>query len=57
MIAGETKLLGGRPLPTKMEMIPAGKKGYSTVLHYLSLEFDQPLEDQFFTTQNMPRIQ
>lgn len=50
------KLLGGRVLPAKMEMIPADKKGNKTVLLYNSLVFDTPLEDSFFTTQNITKV-
>ena len=57
MISSEIKLLGGKMLPSRMEMIPADKKGQKTVLIYNELEFDKPIEDRFFTTQNMPKIQ
>ena len=57
MIAGDIKILGGKLLPSRMEMIPADKKGQKTVLLYNSLVFDKPIEDNFFTTQNMPRVQ
>jgi outer membrane lipoprotein-sorting protein len=49
----DIKLLGGRLLPGKMEMIPANKKGNKTVLLYNSLIFDTPLDDSFFSTQNI----
>lgn len=48
--------LGGRFLPARMEMIPSDKKGNKTVLMYTSIVFDTPIEDSFFTTQNMTRI-
>jgi outer membrane lipoprotein-sorting protein len=57
MHAGEVKMLGGKLLPSRMEMIPADKKGYKTVLVYNNLVFDKPIEDGFFTTQNMPQLQ
>ena len=56
MQCSEVKTLGGKLLPAKMEMTPADKKGYKTVLLYNALEFDKPIEDNFFTTQNMPRV-
>lgn len=56
MKTSEIKMLGGRLLPSKMEMIPADKKNNKTVLIYNSLEFDKPIDDNFFTTQNMPRL-
>ena len=56
MHCSDVKMLGGKLLPAKMEMIPMDKKGYKTILVYNALEFDKPIEDSFFTTQNMPRV-
>lgn len=56
MHSSDIKMLGGRLLPAKMEMIPANKKGNKTVLIYNSLAFDMPLNDSFFTTQNMTKV-
>jgi outer membrane lipoprotein-sorting protein len=49
------KTMGGRTIPCKMEMIPAGKKGQETVILYNSAIFNQPIADDFFTTQNMKK--
>jgi outer membrane lipoprotein-sorting protein len=49
MISSDVKLLGGKLLPARLEMIPAEKKGNI----YKSLEFDQVIKDDFFTTQHM----
>lgn len=57
MIASDIKLLGGKLLPARLEMIPNEKKGNKTVLIYNALQFDKPIEDNFFTTQNMPKVQ
>jgi outer membrane lipoprotein-sorting protein len=56
MHTSEIKMLGGRLLPSRMEMIPTDKKGNKTVLIYNSIVFDQPLDDAFFTVQQMTRI-
>jgi outer membrane lipoprotein-sorting protein len=56
MHATDIKMLGGRMLPARLEMVPADKKGNKTVLIYTSLRFDQDLPDQLFTTQNMPKV-
>lgn len=56
MKTSDLKMLGGRLLPSRMEMIPADKKNNKTVLIYNSLEFDKPIDDNFFTSQNMPRV-
>jgi hypothetical protein len=56
LIASDIRMLGGRMLPARMEMIPADKKGHKTVLIYHSLSFDKPIDDNFFSTQNMQRV-
>jgi len=53
MITSEIKMLGGKLLPSKMEMIPADKKGNKTVLIYSSIQFDKEIGDDFFSTQNI----
>ena len=56
MKTSDIKMLGGRLLPSRMEMIPADKKNNKTVLIYNSLQFDKPIEDNFFTPQNMSKV-
>jgi len=56
MSASDVKKLGGKWLPTKMEMVPEEEEGKKTVMRYISMEFDKPIEDSFFTTQNMKRV-
>lgn len=56
LVASEVKMLGGRLLPSKLEMIPAGKKGQQTTITYESLQFDQALSDAFFTTSNLTKV-
>lgn len=57
MVSSEVKMLGNKLLPSRMEMIPADKKGNKTVLVYNSLLFDKDISDDFFSTQNMQRVQ
>jgi outer membrane lipoprotein-sorting protein len=57
MHCSDIKMLGGRLLPGKMEMIPADKPGNMTVLIYHSIIFDKEIEDNFFTAQRMPYLQ
>jgi outer membrane lipoprotein-sorting protein len=54
--ASDVKLLGGRLLPARLEMTPAGKKGQKTVMIYNALTFDKPIDDAFFTTRNMTTV-
>jgi|SRR6185312_1259165 len=55
MKASDIKTLGGRILPSKMEMIPMDKKGQETVMMYNTITFDQPIDDNYFTTENMKK--
>ncbi len=55
MQCSDIKVMGGRTMPCKMEMIPADKKGQETVIIYNSAIFNQPISDDFFTTQNMKK--
>jgi hypothetical protein len=52
----EIKMLGGRLLPARVEMIPAGKKGNKTIIIHNSIRFDEPIADNFFTLQNIKII-
>ena len=56
MNCSDIKIMGGRLLPTRMEMIPMDKPGNKTVLQYHTINFNQPIGDDFFTTQNMKKI-
>lgn len=56
MHCSDIKMLGGRLLPARMEMIPADKKGHKTIMIYKSLVFDTPIEDNFFSTQNITKV-
>lgn len=56
MSGSEVKMLGGRLLPSRMEMIPVEKPGQKTVMIYSTMKFDEPYDDTFFTVQNMNRI-
>jgi len=52
----DIRTMGGRIMPCKMEMIPAEKKGQETVITYNSAAFNQPIDENFFTTENMKKI-
>jgi len=49
----DVKMMGGRLLPSTLEMIPHDKPGHKTIITYQSEEFDKPIADDFFSTQNM----
>jgi len=56
MIGSAIKEMDGRLLPTRLEMTPADKSGHKTIVEYVSLKFDEPMNDDFFSEQNMKRI-
>jgi uncharacterized protein with PIN domain len=55
MQCSDIKTMGGRIITTKLEMIPAGKKGQETVFIYNSAVFDLPLDNDLFSEQNMKK--
>lgn len=56
MLLSDLKEMGGRVVPSRMEMIPAEKEGHKTVLIYEKLDFSVNLKDSFFSLQNMKRV-
>lgn len=56
MKASEIKTFDNRKLPSKLEMIPVDKKRHKTIMTYSSITFNEPIEDKFFTLQNMKRL-
>ena len=56
MKASNIKMLGGRLLPARMDMTPADNPRNHTIIEYRSLKFDVPLEDSFFSIQNLKRV-
>ena len=56
MLGLEVKELGGRLLPSRLEMIPADEEGKKTVVEQLDITFDQPIKESFFSIQNMKRV-
>lgn len=56
MTASEIKILGGKLLPSVIEMIPVDKPGNKTVMLYKQIAFDMPIDDSFFSTDNMKKL-
>jgi outer membrane lipoprotein-sorting protein len=52
----DIKEMGGKTLAAKMEMIPEEEPGNKTIMEITAIEFDKPIDDEFFTTSNMKRI-
>ena len=57
MNASEIKEMDGQTIATKMEMIPVDKKGQKTVMEIKAIQFNESISEDFFTTQNMKRVQ
>lgn len=56
MVASEITEFDGRMLPSRMEMIPADEEGHKTVIEYQSMNFNEDIPENFFTVQNMRRV-
>ncbi len=50
------KEMDGRMLTTRMEVVPADKPGNKTIMVYNSIKFEIPIDEDYFTTQNMKKI-
>jgi outer membrane lipoprotein-sorting protein len=57
IIMSDIKNMGGKMIPTRIEMIPADKKGQKTVITYKVLKHNYPVDESFFSMQNMKRVQ
>ena len=57
MEGSEIKEMDGRTIPTKMEMKPMDEEGHKTVLIYSDIKFNIDISQNFFSIQNMKRIQ
>ena len=56
LTASEVKTMGGRKIPSRLEIIPADEEENRTIVEYEYIEFDQGIEDSFFSIQSMKRI-
>jgi hypothetical protein len=56
MNAYDVKTMDGRLIPTRLEMIPADKKGQKTEMIYKNIQYNKPIEDNFFTTEKMKTL-
>jgi outer membrane lipoprotein-sorting protein len=56
MLGSQIRLMGGRLLPSRLEVRPADNPANRTIIEYRSLEFDMPLAEDFFSQQNLKRV-
>jgi outer membrane lipoprotein-sorting protein len=56
MLAFDVKTFGKHRLATRMEMIPADKPSHKTVMAIITCNFDAPIDESFFSQQNMKKV-
>lgn len=52
----ELKDFGGRYLPSVFELVPAEEEDHKTIVTMKEMKFNIPIDDAFFSQQNMKRI-
>lgn len=57
MNAYDVKIMDGRLIPTRFEMIPLEKKNQKTEMIYRNIKYNLPIEDKFFTTEKMKTLE
>ncbi len=56
LIGSDIRELGGRTIPTRLEMIPEDKPNQKTVIQYEQIEFNPKIDPAFFSERNMKRV-
>jgi outer membrane lipoprotein-sorting protein len=51
----DIKQMGGKTIPTVMELTPQNKEGNKTVIRYLETDFDLPLKEDIFSLRNLKK--
>ena len=52
----EIKLMDGRTIQTRIELIPADEPGNKTIVTIKEMKFNIPIEESFFSQQNMKNV-
>lgn len=55
-LAYNVKIFDNRTIPSIMEIIPADEDGNKTIVTINQMEFNMPIENNFFSQQNLKRI-
>jgi outer membrane lipoprotein-sorting protein len=55
-IGKEIKMMDGRLIPTILELIPAEEENQKTIIEIREIQFNVPIEENFFSQQNMKRV-
>lgn len=56
MNAYDVKIMDGRLIPTRFEMIPSDKKSQKTIMIYRAIQYNRPIDDGFFTTEKIKTL-
>ncbi len=54
--ASELKMMDGRLLPSRIELLPAENPGNKTILEIREMKFNIPVKESFFSQQNMKTV-
>ena len=52
----EIRTMDDRLIPTRLELIPEEEEGHKTIIEIKEIEFNTPINDNFFSQQNMKRV-
>ncbi len=55
-LLSEIRMMHDRKIPTRFEIIPENKPSQKTIVRILSAKFNVPLDDSFFSQQNMKNL-
>ncbi len=55
-LGSDIKTMDGRLIPTRLELIPEEEEGRKTIVEIMEIEFNTPMQDSFFSQQNMKRV-
>jgi outer membrane lipoprotein-sorting protein len=55
-LGSDIKIMDGRSIPSRLELIPADEKGNKTIVEIKDIRFNISIEDSFFSQQNMKRV-
>lgn len=55
-LGSDIKQMDGRVIPTMLELIPSEEKGNRTIVRIKEIRFNVPIEESFFSQQNMKRV-
>lgn len=56
LVLSDIRKMGGRTLPTRLEMIPAEHPDQKTVVQYHDFEYNVDIPERFFSVQNLKRV-